>query len=844
MYSRLMGCFARLRVGPLLLAAVVAAAASAPPSLAYQATAENQGPQNTAIPAQLSDPHALYLALNALRPDGNHVFDVDNLALERDVIRIRLEEGKLAFFQAIDGRITGAVFSGQGHVIATPRDPGERRSLAQFLGVPILDQSFTTAYFRFTDSTAQEMQSQLKQADADDSPDPQFAAEWTTIVADMNPGHSVRILEDLLSTNPLPYFSATLAGGSNGPVELFVDARRAEQVVIGQPRKTNGEAFFDVWASFSATNAADTGPLPAPITFLPLDYQVDTTIAPDLSLTGTTALHLKAARAGERVVPLELSKDLVVEKVTWENKPLAFFQNENLSARQIQQKGNNFVYVVLPDAVTPGELVNVDVSYHGSVIKDAGNGVYFVGYRGAWYAHAPELRFFTPFDLTFHWPKRLTLVATGVEGKVTEDGDIRTARWQSEKPFAVAGFNLGDYTSETQGKSPAVRIYANQELDAQIAARLRPSLPEVIPNFPTAIGAGLQRPDSVNMQAPAVVVPSDVIRQLATAIEDSIQFYEKMDGKFPFPEMQVSPIPGSFGQGWPGLMYLSTLAFLPPEAQQRAGLAVITQQETQQLLPYHEVVHQWWGNLTTAATYRDVWIEEGMATYQALLFADSKKPGTDRLQTWLEEYRRELLQKSPGRDEPVQNAGPLTLGYRLTTAENPDAYDVIVYDKGAWVIHMLRELMRQEKSKQPDARFYDFLQSVLQQYAYQPLSTAAFEKAAENFMTPAMNLDGSGNLRWFFDEWVYGTNIPRYSVRFASKSSPKGFAVFGTLSQDGVDDTFTERIPLYSVQAKGRMEFLGDVITTGQETHFRFESRFRPERLAIDPHLTVLCVTR
>ncbi|HTV60102.1 MAG TPA: M1 family aminopeptidase [Verrucomicrobiae bacterium] len=836
--------FTHLRVGALLLAAAAAEAAFPLPSFAYQASAENPPAQASVPPAPLADPHSVYAALNALRPDGDHVFDVENLALERDVIRIRLEEGKLAFFQAIDGRVTGAVYSGQGHVIATPRDAGERRSLAQFLGLPILDQSFTTAYFRFTDATAQEMQSQLKQADADDSPDPQFAAEWSNIVADMNPGHSVRILEDLLSKNPLPYFSATLAGGPNGPIELMVDARRAEQVLIGQPLKTNGESFFDVWASFPATNAGDTGPLPAPVTFQPVDYQVDTTIAPDLSLTGATAVHLRAARAGERVVALELSKDLVVEKVTEEKKPLAFFQNENLSARQIQQKGNNFVFVVLPDAVTPGENVNIDVSYHGSVIKDAGNGVYFVGYRGAWYAHAPDLRFFTPLDLTFHWPRRLTLVATGVEGKAADDGDVRTARWLSEKPFAVAGFNLGDYTSETQGKSPVVRIYANQELDAQIAARLRPSLPEVMPNFPTAIGAGLTRPDSVNMQAPSVVVPSDVIRQLGTGIEDSIQFYEKMDGKFPFPEMQVSPIPGSFGQGWPGLMYLSTLAFLPPEAQQRAGLAQITQQETQQLLPYHEVVHQWWGNLTTAATYRDVWIEEGMATYQALMFADFKKPGTNRLQTWLEEYRRELFQKSPGKDEPIEQAGPLTLGYRLSTAENPDAYDVIVYDKGAWVIHMLRELMRDEKSKQPDARFYSFLQSVLQQYAYQPLTTAGFEKAAETQMTPAMNLDGSGNLRWFFDEWVYGTNIPRYSVRFGAKSSAKGFVVYGTLSQDGVDDTFTERIPLYSVREKGRLEFLGDVVTTGEATRFRFESRFKPERLAIDPHLTVLSVAQ
>ena len=46
---------------------------------------------------------------------------------------------------------------------------------------------------------------------------------------------------------------------------------------------------------------------------------------------------------------------------------------------------------------------------------------------------------------------------------------------------------------------------------------------------------------------------------------DSIHFYEKLNGAFPFDHLDVAQIPGSFGQGWPGLVYLSTLAFLPAE---------------------------------------------------------------------------------------------------------------------------------------------------------------------------------------------------------------------------------------------------------------------------------------
>src|ERR1700757_3417078 len=83
-----------------------------------------------------SDPRALYQTLNALRPDGEHVYTVHELNLRRDVVNVRLIEGKLAFFQPIDGHVTGAVFSGRGHIFATRRGGGGGTSFAQFFGEP------------------------------------------------------------------------------------------------------------------------------------------------------------------------------------------------------------------------------------------------------------------------------------------------------------------------------------------------------------------------------------------------------------------------------------------------------------------------------------------------------------------------------------------------------------------------------------------------------------------------------------------------------------------------------------------------------------------------------------
>ena len=793
-------------------------------------------PASAAAPAPTA-PRALYQALNALRPDPSRVYNFKFLSLQRDVLSITLEEGKIAFVEPLGGRITGMVFAGRGHAIAIPRQPGERRSLAEFTGVPILDQAFSRAYFRFDDDTAQEIARELAKAGEQPTSDAEFTENWDPIFANTNPWHSLRIMEDWLSTAPRPYFYAGILSDTQGIVDLSVDQRREEQVLFGHPRRLEGGALaYDVWASFRGQDE----PSDASETFVPVDFKIDTKIADDLSLDGTTIMDVKAVRGGDRIIPLELSRRLAVAGVQdGSGSPLVDFQNEDLSKRQIATRGDDTVLVVLPAPVSAGGVFRLQVSYHGSVIGDAGNGVEYVGEHETWYAHPAGLADFAPFDLTFRWPKRFTLVATGTEVEAHEEGDFESARWVSRVPFAVAGFNLGEYQTETANASdPRIRLYANQQLETAILARLEPRpapiLPKSgVPELPAAVldSAPLIPPD-----------PAAVLKHLGTQILDSIHFYEKLNGPFPFGSLNISQIPGTVGQGWPGLVYLSTYAFLPPEPEQRAGLTELSQQMAHEIMPFHEVAHQWWGNVTTAASYRDVWIEEGMANYLSLLYDESRKPAAHPLKTWLERYRSELLARAPGSSQDVEETGPLTLGYRLATATDPPAYNTVVYGKGTWVMHILREMLRDPASADPDARFRHLLQTILTQYRFKPLSTADFQEAVQQEMTPSMDLEGDHTMNWFFDEWVKNTGIPDYSVQFETRRLRRAFVVTGELRQADVGELFTAAVPIYGVRPAGRqVERLGVVLTTGRETKFRFVSRFRPLRLVIDPDLTLLC---
>jgi hypothetical protein len=815
-----------------------------------------------ATPAPGQDAREVFRALNALRVDRSRIYYVRDLHLRKDALRFTFTEGKLAFLQTFEGRITGAVFTGQARVIAVPRDGVERRSLAWFVGAPLLDQPVERVYLRFTDNTAEELLKQIRAADTRARQDAAFADDWDVVATNLNPSHSMRILIERLSADPRPYFYAGMTGQALGTFEAIVDDRREEQVLIGQPRWKEGVQSYDVWASFGRAAAGGSEPRKIKLAFVPVSFAISTLILPDLRLEGQSTLRIQARQAGERVIPLELSRHLRVQSITdAQGRTLDFFQNEALNREEIQERGNDMLLVALPEAPREGQELELRVAYQGNVISDAGNSVFFVGERGSWYPGLGWRDAFATFDLTFRWPRRLTLVATGKRTDFREEGDWRIGRWQSTAPIPMAGFNLGEYAiAKAESGALQVEVYGNKQLEDALLER-----------FQQLTLVSIERPPGGPRSARTVVVmpqpppsPSALLGSLAQDIADSVRFFEQYHGPFPFPSLAVSPLPAGIGQGWPGLLYLSTLTFLPPAAQQRAGLRPRTQQQLSELLPFHEVAHQWWGNSVGSGSYRDYWIHEGLASYMALLHAESKHPDKS-LATWLDRFRGDLVVKQDDQEEILDEAGPLSLGPRLRSSKMAGAYERIFYGKGPWVFHMLRMMLREEagdavesksgRSKSapgraqaaqagdPDERFKRLLRGLLENYRQAPLTTEDLQRAVEKMMTPAMDLERNGSMEWFFDQWVRNTGIPRYSVSFDVRQQGERFLVRGKLKQSGVPETFTAAVPIYAPRGTGKPVLLGTVITDGAETNFQFTARAVPRRLLIDPNRTILCVT-
>jgi hypothetical protein len=784
--------------------------------------------------------HAIYNALNALRVNAQEVYTVRDLDFRYDAVHLTFIQGQLAFLESFQGKVTGAVFTGRGHILVAPRDPTEKTSVARFLGAPILDQRFSRVYMRFDGAAAGDLLARLQQAGVRPAPDADVAEDWNATIGSLNPWQSLRILTDVLSTHPMPYFYAGVLGDTSGAFDVLVDDRRPEQVMLGQPKVVNGQTFYDTWASFFRMGATE-----APPAFSAETYFLDTTVQPDLDLAGTANLVLHSLQGGERVVPLELSNLLRVESVQDESgHPLEFFQSEAAVRHEITSRGDDSVVVVLPQPAQAGQTFHLRLAYRGRVISAAGNGAYFVGEHGSWYPHITGPDSFANFDLNFRWPHQLQLVATGQKLDEHEDGDWRVAHWHSEKPIFVAGFNLGAYrVVNMESAGIKVDLYANAQLNQSLQPKS--SQPVLLSPIPKIGPSGNVKPSyegSVMLVNPAGGAPID-LRALGDEISQAMQFFSRFGGPFPYSHLEVSQIPGDFGQGWPGLLYIPTFSFLSPEAQSHVGLNVAKQEHFSQIVQYHEVAHQWWGNLVVWHSYRDQWICEGLANYIALMFADSRKDSAHPLSVWLGRYRESLTARLPGSktDDLVDSTGPLALGFRLNSSVNPTGYQEIIYPKATWVFHMLRMMMREPLAKDPDGRFTALLRSLAASHKDAALTTDDFQRAVEKAMLPSMDLEGGHSMSWFFDQWVRGTGIPRYKVDFTVSHSADQFVVKGVLHQSGVPADFLAAVPLFVSYAGGKPVPLGRVVTTGEETSFRFVTHVDPKKILIDPEMTLLC---
>ena len=780
-----------------------------------------------------SDPTALLQQLNEIAVDPSQVYMIRNARVTRDRVNFYLNRGVIGFFAPVRGEITGAVFSGDGEVLVMPADAVEKRSLEHFTHSAILEEPFTSAYFRFTDETARELRAAARRTEPSESlPDASFIAPWGPIVRRLNSQYSTRVLMDLLGDRTMPFLASYITGTHLGSFQIEVDERLPEGVRVGAARQNRDQTFADVWCSFPTRRGESKFDTLSRAPIRVKSYKIETRIHTDNSLEARAELEIESQSDVERVLILELSRLLRIHEVRDEDgKALTVFQGPPREELGPEGRGNDWIVVVLDRPCPAGRTFRLQFAYEGDVIADAGNGVLHVGERGSWYPNR-GLSFRALYDLTFHFPDHLTLVATGNRVEEKSGSGWKHSRWVSQRPLAVAGFNLGAYDfRERKLGGLTIEAYATRQVESELTAR-NPVM-QVMPGLTRHRVPSLDVPVPVAGPAATSPDPAALLDRVTDVAAEAAALYESLFGPLTFSHLAISQVPGHFGQGWPGLVYLPTLSFLPRAERQRLGVDTRTPDLDNELTLAHEIAHQWWGNQLGWRSYRDQWLSEGFATYSAALHLAAGRDGPHRFHELLKNYKSDLLSKAPS-GATIESGGPIVLGHRLSNSLNPDGYANIIYKKSCWVIHMLRCLMSNETQGREE-KLFEMLRDFAAGYEGQSPSTADFVRHAEKYMTPALDLDRNRRLDWFFTDWVYDTGIPTYSlVVNIRRAAARKFVVTGEIEQSGVPANFEMPVPLVAHYGRERKARLGWVVVGSAGGRFRYATSEKPTRVTID----------
>ena len=233
----------------------------------------------------------------------------------------------------------------------------------------------------------------------------------------------------------------------------------------------------------------------------------------------------------------------------------------------------------------------------------------------------------------------------------------------------------------------------------------------------------------------------------------------------------------------------------------------------------HEIAHQWFGDSVTESTWADLWLSEGFATYFAGLFVE-RYEGRSAFREYMQRQARDYLAYERERRAPVHDRDTEDL-FKLLNANN--------YEKGAWILHMLRGLMG-------DQRFFQALRSYYRAHAGSTASTEDLRAACE--------AASSRDLKEFFRRWVYESGHPQYEVTWAwpsrmrSRRSNAGGYIELTVRQLQDGAPFLMPLTLEIITRQGARRTI--INPTGKETKQRIPSTLKPVTLRVDPDETVL----
>ena len=663
------------------------------------------------------------LRLNTARP-----LTVRNLELRSEDVIIALQEGVL-FRVESDPGVTGMVLVGRGELRFSPASATERGQLRIFAGTESLNAVFETAYVRINpaDFAEQTATATLTEAPVDARTvrraqeifERQSPQSYSVDVADMSrdPWHLLPAADDIIAevdTRRFDMLTYLRTGQQAEDVSLF---RRSDRKTITLYPSVAKLAARGRFYSDDTSREYDV-----------LDYAVSATIDPHRQIiTGRARLSMRIRSTYVPTLMVRLADSLAVTAVS---------SVEHGRLLHLRLEGQNMIAVNMPRALQQDADLTLVIDYGGRlpsqdldidtvqaespppppVLMETR---YLLSNRSFWYPQNPIPDYATA-SLRLTVPDDFGVVASG-------------------EPLADAGgVTAAEQTNSRAGRTFAFR--ANQPLRylAFVTSRLTKAGGRTIEFTDETTGAGGD-PVSITIEATRRLQPR--ARTLAQSAEDIVRFYATLVGDAPYASAAIalveSDLPGGHSPAYFALLNEPAPPVTPTWRNDPAAFLGFPE-----FFLAHELAHQWWGQAVGWKNYHEQWLSEGFAQYFAALYA--QKTRGDRVFTdMLRQFYNWSLSQSA--------QGPVYLGYRLGHLKSDlRVFRALVYNKGAAVLHMLRQLLGDETFFRGVRLFYE---------------DRRYQKAGTEDLERAMEIASGRVLDRFFERWIYNATIPRLSYR-------------------------------------------------------------------------------
>ena len=488
----------------------------------------------------------------------------------------------------------------------------------------------------------------------------------------------------------------------------------------------------------------------------------------EIQAEATVTLRVVTTGTGEAVLDLTSrttdGKGMIVTGITSEGRPVAIAHRDNR------------LHLPIPAGTAAGQDVVFTIAYHGA---PANGGLRLIdnihGDRTAfsenWYNRARQW-----LPMIDHPADKATgelIVTTKADYQVVSNGVIveqvdlpgglRRTHWKQDVPISSWLYSLG------------IARFVVRQGDA-------------VRGIPLSFWA----------------FPQDTDKGLAALTRDareSFEFFSERVGPYAYAKLAHVEAAGMGG----GTEHVSNIFY--GEKQVNAGSVPVV----------HETAHQWFGDSVTENDWNDVWLSEGFATYFTLLYTEHAG-GRDAFTDGLRRSRNAVL-----RFEKSMPNTPVVHANYVTDVAGSEPNNRLVYEKGSWTLHMLRDLIGTDP-------FWRGIRLYYQRHMNGLATTADFRRAMEEV--------SGKDLGWFFTQWLTRPGVPQVSGTWRYDAVAKQIVVAVKQTQTSEPYRFALGIGVSTIGSA--VSTVRQVQVTDRESTFTIPAEDEPTSVVLDPGVWLL----